>query len=78
MARTLETYFGYYEPTKKVVIKVPQPSYDSVLKFDIGGYPVYGITKDGEFRKVREYVVVPGHNPLPLGGYPAKREEVKK
>jgi hypothetical protein len=78
MARTLETFFGYYDNIKKIVVKVSQPSYDAILKDNVGGYPVYGVTKDGEFRRVREYVVVPGNNPIPLGGLPPKKEFIKK
>jgi len=79
MARTLETFFGYYDPNKKLVIKVTQPPYDAILKDGVGGYPVYGITKDGDFRRVREYVIIPGfQQPFPLGGLPQRKEEVKK
>jgi len=79
MARTLETYFAYYDSIKKEVVKVPQPPYDNILKNPIGGYPVYGVVKNGEMIRVREYVVIPGYSqPFPLGGLPPKKEFIKK
>jgi hypothetical protein len=78
MARTIETFFAYWDAEKKILVKVPQPSYDSKLRFDINGYPVYGITKDGLPRKVREYGVIPGCDPKPFGGIESKKEFIKK
>jgi len=79
MARTLETFFAYYDSNSQKTVKVSKPDSEAELKDKIGGYPVYGVIKDGEFRRVREYVLVPGWDKaFPLGGLPPKKDNFKK
>ena len=79
MEKSFTTFYAFFDKERQTIVEISKPSIENMLSEKIGGYPVYGVVKNGKFVRVREYVKVPGFDkPFPIGGYPTKRDNKEK